>query len=454
MTTENHPIDQLFKEKLGSLEKNPPAGLMDQISAKVAFRGKIRRMNQVKTVIGIAAAMLLIMMAGWYSMDQTRIAKNQMPLQIPQINTPALAKTNQESLDIKPTVNQIAANQHTIQTTPAKNTSLQSAKPSKSLTVQKNKVVSASVSDGASLLAAQTASKEPSKAAKQEENTVKTKAAEEKTVVKEKSKTESGSNNFQKKNPPLYFADAGVVKQTPSRESGKGNWGITAELSPSVASQSVSGATANTTQQSTVSGGMLASYQVSKRIKVSSGIRFSQMKQDTHTSYTLSQTSGITYLQPVDKAANLAGDVSLYLPAVSSIVYSNGMKTNPTDNFTSDIAQELKYLEVPFQATYKIIDTYLSVGVTGGLSTNFLVGNHAIITQNGINLSNGSTGNVRDILFSSSAGIEVGYGLAKNLIITIEPRIKQYLNSVSSNDQVNYKPTQIGIFTGLTFSFN
>jgi hypothetical protein len=386
-------------------------------------------------------------------MDQTRIAKNQIPQQIPQINTPAQIKTNQESANNKPTVNQIAANQHTIQTIPGKNISSQSAKTAKSLIVQKKSVASSPVSDGVDLLAAQTVAKEQAPAAKQEESTVKTKASEEKTVAKEKSKTEAASNNFQKKSLPLYFADAGIIKQTPSKESGKGNWGITAEISPSVASENVSGATANTTQQSSMSGGMLASYQVSKRIKVSSGIRFTQMKQDTHTSYTLSKTSGITYLQPVDKAANLAGDVSLYLPAVSSIVYSNGMKTNSTDNFTSDIAQELKYLEVPVQATYKIIDTKLSVGVTGGLSTNFLVVNHAIITQNGINLSNGSTGNIRDVLYSSSAGVEVGYGLANNLILTIEPRLKQYLNSVSSNDQVNYKPTQFGIFTGLTFSF-
>ena len=453
MTSEKHPIDQLFKERLGNLEKNPPAGLLDEISKKVAFRGKVRRMNQIKAVIGIAASMLLILMAGWYTMDQIRIAKNQIPQQLPQINTSAPEKTNQVPVEINPTVNQIAANQHTIQTPTVKHTVIQSAKPAKNLTVQKNSVVSVPVSDSANLLVAQNAVKEEASVPKQEENAAKTNALDEKAVVKDKSKSQTGADNFKKKNPPLYFADAGVANQKSSKVSGNGNWGITAEISPSVALENVSGPTTNTTPQSTMSGGMLASYQVSKRIKVSSGIRFTQMKQDTYTSYTMSQTSGITYLQPVEKAANLAGDVSLYLPAVSSIVYSNGMKTSPTDNFTSEIAQALKYLEVPIQATYKIIDTKLSVGVTGGVSTNFLVGNHAIITQNGINLSNGSTGNVRDVLYSSSAGIEVGYGLSKNLMLTIEPRIKQYLNSVSSNDQVNYKPTQVGIFTGLTYSF-
>ena len=31
MTPENHPIDQLFREKLGGFEQHPPAGLLDQI---------------------------------------------------------------------------------------------------------------------------------------------------------------------------------------------------------------------------------------------------------------------------------------------------------------------------------------------------------------------------------------------------------------------------------------
>ena len=183
------------------------------------------------------------------------------------------------------------------------------------------------------------------------------------------------------------------------------------------------------------------------------------MKQGTHTDYTLSKTSGITYLQPVQKAANISRDVSLYLPSASSIVYSNGMNasaaiTNATANFGSDVSQDFKYLEVPIQATYKLIDQkQLSVGLTGGISTNFLIGNLASITQNGIKLSQGNTDNLRNVLYSGSAGIELGYDLGKNLVLTVEPRIKQYLHSVSSNDLITYRPMQLGIFTGITYSF-
>ena len=88
MTTENHFIDQLFKEKLGNFEQNPPVGLLDQINQKMVYQGKVRQMNQLKAVIGIAAAMVLIFMAGWFTMDHNQLVNNEIPQQIKQVDTP------------------------------------------------------------------------------------------------------------------------------------------------------------------------------------------------------------------------------------------------------------------------------------------------------------------------------------------------------------------------------
>ncbi len=448
MRTENHPIDQLFKEKLGNFEKNPPAGLLEQINQKVVSRGKVRQLTQLKTFVAIAAAVVMILMAGWFTMDQNEMAKNQVPLQIQQNASQYQIKAEKQSVETKAIEKQLSLNQQKT----AKNISAQPVKPVKSIPVKQKMAAVRPASSGNDILTAQSVVNEQHAQVKPAESAAKQAAVDKAKTAKEKNITENGANNYQKKNEPLYFANSGITQAVPAKAPGKGNWGLKAEISPMVTSQNQAGSV-ETKQINTVSGGMIASYQVSKRIKISSGIRISQMKQDTHSSYTMSKTSGITYLQPVEKAANLASDVSLYLPAVSSIVYSNGMKTNPNDNFVSDIAQQFKYLEVPVQATYKVIDTKFSVGVTGGLSTNFLIGNYATITQNGINLSKGSTDNLRNVLYSGSAGVELGYGLGKNLMLTVEPRLKQYLNSVSSNDMVNYKPLQMGIYTGIAYSF-
>lgn len=443
MTVERHPIDQLFKDKLGNFEKNPPVGLMGQIDQQVAFRGKIRRMNQVKAVLGIAAALVLIVMAGWFTLDQNQFSENKIPSQHQKEVSPVQSNPLKVAAVISiPDKQPLAYQQHqgTEKTTNRVNQS--------KVAVAKKNSTASSLKEK-ELLASLSAGKETEKSLPPTNTNA---------VTKEEKKADPDTSTKQKKAEPIYFADSFNPNPVVAKTE-KGSWRIKAEVSPMFAPLT-SVANSASKSMSTVSGGMIASYQLNKKISISTGVRYSQMKQDTHSAYTLSAKSGITYLEPVEKSGNISRDVSLYLPSVSSIVYSNGMKTAAnglqaaaTNVFASDISQDFKYVEIPVQATYKLIDSKLSVGVTGGISTNILIGNIASITENGIKLSKGNTDNMRDVIYSGSAGIEFGYGLAKNLVLTVEPRLKQYMHSLSSNEMVNFKPLQMGVFTGLTFSF-
>ena len=438
---ERHPIDQLFKDKLGNFEKNPPADLMGQIEQQVAFRGKVRQLNQIKAVIGIAAALVLIVMAGWFSLEQNQFSENKIPSKNQKEFSPVLSTPLKEApVASVPDKILLADQQH-------RSTATVTNRDGKSKSVVAKRNSAASSSKVKELLTSVSTGKETEKSLPQ-------------TIdgTKEEKKTDIDKSSKQKKAEPVYFADS-YNPNLAARKTERGSWRIKAEVSPMFAPQ-ISGGNSATKSMSTVSGGMMASYQLNKRISISTGIRYSQMKQGTHSAYTLSAKSGITYLEPVEKSASISRDVSLYLPSKSSIVYSNGMQavanglqSAATNVFASDISQDFKYLEIPVQATYKLIDSKFSVGVTGGVSTNILIGNIAAITENGIKLSKGNTDNMRDVIYSGSAGIEFGYGLAKNLVLTVEPRLKQYMHSVSSNEMVNFKPLQMGIFTGLTFSF-
>ncbi len=450
MTTENHRIDQLFKEKLGNFEKNPPVVLFDKISEKMVLRGKVRRMNQFKSAISVAAATILILLAGWYTIDRNQIANNDLPAQFNQQNTQP-----EQNLTKLPQSNTVAE-------TPAKANQQKSGSAFAGLTVRKpdtgqknGKRLNNPVAVNSLMVEADSQVKV---AVSNSGTSDKIGEKENPNLKKESFQSEAGTKNIPKKGDPLYFANANVTPAGQAKGARKANWAIKAEVSPMFGSQIQSGSSnVNAKSISTISGGMMASYKLNDRITISSGIRYSQMKQGSHLDYTLSKTSGITYLQPVEKDANISRDVSLYLPAVSSIVYSNGMQSTANTVFASDISQDFKYLEIPIQATYKLykmMDNKLSVGISGGISTNFLVGNFASITENGITLSNGNTNNIRNVLYSGSAGLELGYDLGKNLVLTVEPRVKQYLHSVSSNDLVNFKPQQLGIFTGITYSFN
>ena len=447
MKLENHHIDQLFKEKLGDFEKNPPVDLLEQINQKMIARSKVRRINQFKTAISIAAALILIAVAGWYTSDQNQMAKMETPASIQQNTYPNQQVPEKEIITPKTADSQLAVNQKITE-----NNIIISKKSSKISGSGKKNIVSPSVTSD-QITEAVTENNQASATRSAEEAGNKSPEPDKASLPKDIKKFEPETNKFQRKKEPDFFADSRYNNTNSTRDSKKGSWGLKAEVSPMVSAQNQANA-ANTKSVSTVGGGMIASYKLNDKLTISSGIRFSQMKQGTHSDYTLSKTSGITYLQPVEKEANIARDVSLYLPATSSIVYSNGMQTNTNNVFVSDLSQDFKYLEIPIQATYKLIDQKFTVGVTGGLSTNFLVGNVASITENGIRLSKGNTDNLRDVLYSGSAGIEFGYDLGKNLILTIEPRVKQYLHSISSNQLVNYKPMQLGIFTGISFSFN
>lgn len=429
-------IDQIFKSKLENFERNPPIGLLEQINEQIAYRTRVRRINQIKTAVSIAASLILVLLAGWYTIDENRLADNTIPVQVQEnpVVKPEIAKENLASLST-PAVK-----------TPEVTTVIRQRQAS-------HKVGSVAKSAANSI---STSNKEVSTEAnrvsqsKATEHPVAANNDQSKGPTKEQA-PEKQAVQRQKNAEPLYFVDSYQPKQRAKSE--KGSWEIKAELSPMFASSGSVG-NASSKSMSTLSGGMLASYRLNKKVSISSGVRFAQMKQGTHTDYFLNAKSGITYLEPVEKSANIARDVSLYLPSTSSIVYANGMQAAASNVFKSDISQDFKYLEIPVQATYKLIDNTLSLGITGGISTNILIGNVASITENGIKLSQGSTDNMRDVIYSGSAGLELGYGLGKNLVLTVEPRIKQYMHSVSSNDLINFKPLQMGIFTGITYTFD
>jgi len=455
MTMENHPIDQVFKEKLGNFEQNPPAGLMDRIQEQIVFRSKVRRLNQVKAVIGIAAALVLILMAGWFTVSrQDQFAANKVtpPIQQPKPSvepvTAVVAEVPANKAEQPVAKKQFAANasKNSLLVSSGRNATRQD----KNSTPANNAVNSAAVPKTTAPSGEETSVA----SAKAQANQI----AQAAKAAKEETKT-AFSNSFsqKKKSDTRYFANEQFHPNAPSGNQTKGSWELKAELSPMFASQNQGGsssAASGTKSANTVSGGMIASIKLSKRVSISSGIRFSQMRQDTHTDYYMNTTAGIIYLEPVEKNANIARDVSLYLPSVSSIVYSSGMQASTTTKiFASDVSQQFKYLEIPVQASYKLIDNKLSVGLTGGISTNILVGNLASVMENGIKLSQGNTDNLRNVIYSGSAGLEFGYDLGNRLVLTVEPRVKQYMHSVSSNDLVDFKPLQLGIFTGISYSF-
>ncbi|NEW84224.1 MAG: PorT family protein [Mariniphaga sp.] len=264
---------------------------------------------------------------------------------------------------------------------------------------------------------------------------------------------------------PVTFAQNNPVKNN-------GRWSIKAEFAPVFNNQAQNSGQGSslmyansqsykpqeTTTENTFSGGMVAGYKVSKRLIIKSGFAYNNIRQTTRNVDFM----GVNLINNVAYNATLAstpaGQVNLdkmVNTRASAILNSDALFSNASKSSVENVLkQDIGFIEIPLQAMYKLIDKKIAIGLTGGISTNILVGNKAFLSENGENISTGETSNMRNVVYSGSVGFEVGYEITNRIMLTVEPRLKHFVNSISSNKSVNYKPSQMAIVTGLTYSFN
>ncbi|WP_163718171.1 outer membrane beta-barrel protein [Mangrovibacterium lignilyticum] len=120
---------------------------------------------------------------------------------------------------------------------------------------------------------------------------------------------------------------------------------------------------------------------------------------------------------------------------------------------TSDFDQVFDYIEVPFFVRYQLVDRKFGVQLMAGVNTGFLVGNSAYMTSGDSRSRVGKTSDMNSLSLSSSFGVGMGYQLTPNLQLRFEPQMRYYLESLSGNSEVSYKPHAFGFYTGISYSF-
>jgi len=479
MLNENKNIDQLFREKLGEFEKTPPMYLWTNIQARLNARRKERRIAMLKT-ISVAAAIVLAFLAGWWMtnpINNGNLPENRMADQKSIINNASpSANKNLASTEIL----SIASNQ---------DTSGNSAIPPKVIRSSASKLSSlATFAANTSFIA----NDNPSTVQKtgelelfnnenefldelhQNSNVVK-KLSDWIAAVRKDSIFHDETNSKSVVIRPFSYStsDKSVTLAMNNPGKSNGRWSIKAEVAPVFNSQAknngqssyfMSNGSQNykpqeTTSENTFSGGMVAGYKVGKRLVVKSGFVYNNIRQTTRNVDFMGASSIFNVPANATLASTPAGQVNLDKMSntrIGAILNSDAqLNYSATKNSVENILkQDIGFIEIPVQATYKLIDRKIAVGLTGGISTNILVGNKAILSENGENISTGETTNMRNVVYSGSVGFEVGYALTNRITVTVEPRLKHFINSISTNKSVNYKPSQMAIVTGLTYSFN
>jgi hypothetical protein len=470
MLTENNEIDKLFQKGLGEYEKTPPAFVWINIQQGLDRRKSARRIL-LQRMIGVAAALVLALLAGWWMtnpVEKGNSLQNSVAEQPVRINTaPAINNSTTQIAGNKgdsvisvkdnhataskisrfaafaPNATIIGTNGQFNHPKSGERVLLDSEKEALDKLEQKFKVVKKITEWIVEKVADDTITSQPSEPkpiiVTAEPHILPDRSS---TVAMFKSTKNSGRWSLKAELTPMFNGQA--------KNSGQGSYYLS-DLSQNYTPQ-------KTTTENTISAGLMAGYQIGKRLTFKSGVVYNNIRQSTRNVDLIGAYSQLTIPGNVLIAATPAGQVTLHnvgstrVAADFSSMAQSGNAAIYTD--ATVLKQNIDFVEVPIIATYKLIDSKLDVGVTGGISTGILVGNKVILSGTGDRIGSGETSNLRNIVYSGAVGLELGYEISNRITLTVEPRVKRYLNSLSSSKSVNYKPYQMEIATGLTYCFN
>ncbi|MCL3778777.1 hypothetical protein EMN47_00100 [Prolixibacteraceae bacterium JC049] len=218
------------------------------------------------------------------------------------------------------------------------------------------------------------------------------------------------------------------------------------------------------------SKGIAVNYQISRRLSVESGMYYSHFSQGTrgvnysnaiNALFSREQASLSQTPQQVSSKAQWQGigawgmvNIS-EIPSASTFYAANKDAVENVQNYFSNtqLDQEAEYIEVPMLLKYKMIDKKIDVNLLGGVSANFLVGNSVYINNNDDKKNVGKTEDLTDVTYSSTLGVGISYNVFSSFSLSLEPKLKYYLNSLTGSNSVGRKPLVMGVYAGISFQF-
>ena len=450
-------LDDLFRERLRNYEQAPPAYLLENILDKVADHRK-RRMLIFWRVAGVAAAILLAFIAGWQV--------NRMAVESPMVQV-AAEKTVVPTTEVLP------------QTILNKTTSQQNrGLVANDISVGKanNKSVSVRRTSGSDNLSPVKDDKESMLL-----KPIRTLFHLLESNVETVRNLSIGRNDEQKPELAGLLIDQQIMEQNKQKfilsklDKAKGRWSIGAQLAPaysvnrsSQSSQYASNMVKSSSSPVALDGGISFSYKKGKRLSLQSGVYYSGVGQSSGKrprysgndyQYSLDASNSTTPINIANRKVMMNSEVGViqFNDVPFGIILNSSFDRNDlaTAAVSSNIrlTQSFDYIEVPLYLRYTLIDSKFDIEMLGGLSTNMLVGNKVFAENNSGKSLVGKTQDMESMNYSGTLGFGVRYGISKRISLNVEPRIKYYLNSLSTNASVSYKPYTIGVFTGLSYDF-
>ena len=201
--------------------------------------------------------------------------------------------------------------------------------------------------------------------------------------------------------------------------------------------------------ETTMSYGIGAVYQISNKFSFKTGVNTLTFNYNTDNVLFNTRLNSVTNnIKTLDRNSN---SENLAFSAINSKNDLGDALILLTESKGS-IKQELSYVEVPLELSYKILDKKFGIDLIGGVSTLFLNANSISLISDGMEMNIGKANNLNDIHFSSNVGLGFKYNFWKSFNANFQPMFKYQINTFSENSG-NFKPYFIGLYTGISFSF-
>lgn len=255
----------------------------------------------------------------------------------------------------------------------------------------------------------------------------------------------------------------------------KQRWELGGEIAPLYSDRSIS---SNSLESSVISnlnqnesgimayaGGIRVAFSPSKRISVQSGIYYSRYGQRKNEAMIYNNLATTIVSKEVVSITNSTGIISVNNSDGNRSMIDNSLPENENSGvmahsfYSSTSAEEVTikqtfdYFEIPLVIKYKIIDQKLDFSFSGGIITNFLVGNKVNMIEDGRSSIIGETTEINEINYVGSVGLGLEYPLVPRFSLTLEPRFRYYINTLDQSSQISVHPYSFGFFAGVNYRF-
>lgn len=464
-------IDKTIREKLEDFSVAPPSHVWDNIQGQMAVQQRKKRLAYVSW-IAAAAVVVFAFIAGWVLNER---ADAIVPETVEQPKVQPLKEENKTT--DKTTIIESANENDLLVETNSKNISFDDTNSKMGV----SSLSSSSKNIGENLFVASV-----------ERISYDTLESLEAIFMLERSDVSFVENKQQPSELGLSTYDemliAENIKTSKKQENTENGWKIGTLISPGYAAHS-SSHSEQYAQNMTYSGsdgsanvgaGFSVQYKTNKRLRIESGVYYSQNGQSSNNSGTelFGFNSNTDYMvaapEVIADAApgfsntvllsgngiamnSTAGVINMRSAPKGAMVATSAESVNAKNTNTlttsGEFSQVFQFVEVPLYLRYNVLDKKFGVEIMGGINAGMVVGNNAFIDNEYGKQNIGSTDDISTMNLSGTIGVGMNYALGKHFSLALEPRLNYFLNSINSNPDVDYRPYRVGVFTGIYYEF-